>query len=126
MKVMEYACEIDSETKTIKVITKGELTTTETAAMALKVLIKAKELKYKIIFDYRLSINRISFADAYFWYSKHYDNVDVELRKVPTAYIVNEKDWQFFSFFECTNNNKLIPIKIFRNENTIFDWFNSL
>ena len=123
---MEYTCEIDSESKTIKVITKGELTTIETAAMGLNILNKAKEMKYKIIFDHSLSRNRISIAEAYFWFRDHYDNIDLELRKIPTAYIVNENDWEFYSFFECTNNNKYIPIKIFREENTISEWFEDL
>jgi len=123
---MEYTYKIDAESKTIKVITKGELTTRETAAMGLEILTKAKELKYKIIFDYRLSRNRISITEAYYWFSAHYDNVDLELRKIPTAYIVNENDCEFYFFFECTSINKCIPIKVFLDENTISEWIETL
>jgi len=119
---MEYNYEINSESKTIYVITTGDLRVKETAEMGLDILMKAKELRYKIVFDNRLSRNKISIGDAYFWFSAHYDTIDKELKKIPTAYLVNENDWEFYFFFQCTNTNKGIPIKVFLEENAVLNW----
>lgn len=120
--IMKYTYEINSESKAIHVITTGDLITKEVASMGVKILLKAKELKYKVVFDYRFSKNRISIAEAYFWYVEHYDHVDVELRHIPIAYIVNNEDWNFYSFFECTCTNRGICVKLFKDENAIWEW----
>jgi hypothetical protein len=94
--------------------------------MGLEILLKAKELNFKVIFDHRFSKNRISIAEAYSWFSNHYDHIDIELRRIPTAYISNKEDWDFYSFFECTCYNKGIPIKVFREQNADSEWINGL
>lgn len=121
-----YTYEINSKNQTIDVITIGDLITEEAVEMGLKIMLKAKELKYKILFDNRLSINRISIGEAYYWFSTHFDNIDRELRCIPTAYIANKEDWDFYSFFECTCNNKGIPIRAFQEENAAMKWLESL
>ena len=123
---MTYTYEINSATKTIIVINVGELIANEVAAMGLEILLKAKEFKYKVIFDHRLSKNSISITEAFYWFSDHYDYIDKGLRFIPTAYIVNKEDWDFYSFFECTCNNKGIPIKVFQDENALSEWSNSM
>lgn len=123
---MDYTYEINSKNRTINVITMGDLITEEAVAMGLEVLLKAKKLKYKIVFDNRLSKNRISIGEAYCWFSTHFDKVDTELRFIPTAYIANNKDWDFYSFFECTCSNKGIPIKVFQGEDAAMKWLGAL
>jgi len=123
---MKYTYEINTVNQTIKVCTIGELITKEVAAMGLEILLKAKELKYRVIFDHRFSKNRISIVEAYYWFSTHYDHIDNELRYIPTAYIANKEDWDFYSFFECTCNNKGIVLKVFQDENAVSEWFDSL
>jgi hypothetical protein len=123
---MEYTYEICSKSRTIKVITFGSLITEEVVAMGLDIMFKAKELRYKIVFDNRLSENRISMAEAYYWFSTHFDNIDAKLRYIPTAYIANKEDWDFYSFFECTSNNKGIRIRAFQEESAAIKWIESL
>ncbi|HEY6913821.1 MAG TPA: hypothetical protein VI413_04025, partial [Paludibacter sp.] len=77
---------------------------------------------YKIVFDNRLTKNRISIGEAYSWFVTHFDNIDYSLRRIPTAYIVNNDDWDFYSFFECTCNNKGIPIRVFQEEGAAMKW----
>ena len=50
---MKYTYEINSDTKTINVTTIGDLRTTDMATMELEIRMKAKEMKYKIIYDHR-------------------------------------------------------------------------
>ena len=119
---MRYTYDINSENQTITVVTEGDLISKEAAEMGLKVLLKAKELKYRIVFDYRLSKNRISIGDAYFWFSNHYDSIDSGLRYIPTVYLANKDDFEFFSFFELTCNNQGIPIKVFQDEKEASKW----
>lgn len=119
---MTYSYEINSENHAIIVNTIGELNTKEMVAMGLEILSKAKNIGFKVIFDHRMSKNRVSISDAYSWYYDHYDCVDIELRKIPIAYIANNEDWEFYTFFECTCNNKGIPIKVFKNDNTVSEW----
>ena len=122
---MKYTYKINSENKTIVVITKGDLETKEVAAMGLIIRLKANELKYKIIFDCRLSKNRISITEAYYWFSTHYDSINSKLSYIPSAYLANKKDWDFYSFFETTSNNKGIPIKMFLDEKSALEWLES-
>ena len=119
---MDYTYEINSDNKTIVVITTGDLETKEFAEMGLKILLKAKELKYKIIFDFRFSKNKILLAEAYFWFSTHYDHVDRQLKYIQSAYLTNEVDHYFYSFFELTSNNKGIPMKLFLDEAPALEW----
>jgi len=119
---MQYEYIINNENKTINVLTIGNLEAGELAAMGLEIMMKAKELKYKIIFDFRLSKNKVSIGEAYFWFSMHYDKIDIEFRHIPTVYIVNKDDWDFYSFFECTCINRGIPIKVFLDENGVLKW----
>jgi hypothetical protein len=122
---MKYTYEINSENKTIVVITTGDLKTKELASMGLTILLKAKELKYKIIFDHRLSRNRISITEAYYWFGTHYDSIDSKIKFIPSAYIANKEDMDFYSFFATTSNNKGIPIKIFLDEKPALEWLES-
>jgi len=123
---MNYTYEINSEKQTINVVTIGDLITKEVVAMGLEIMFKAKMLKYKIIFDHRNSKNRISIGEAYSWYSTHYDNIDNNLRYIPTAYIANIEDWDFYYFFEMTCNNKGIRLKTFQEENAAMKWLESI
>ena len=122
---MKYIHKINHENKTIVVITIGDLETKEVAAMGLRIRLKANELKYKIIFDSRLSKNRISMTEAYYWFSTHYDRIDSKLKFIPSAYIANKADKDFFRFFETTSNNKGIPIKMFLDEKSALEWLES-
>ena len=121
---MHYTYQINHDYKMINVVTIGDLITKELASMQLKISKIAKQLKYKIIYDYRLSKNRISMAEAYFWFNNLYDKVDWESRKIPLAYLVNIEDWKFYLFFECTSVNKGFPIKVFQEENAVLKWLN--
>lgn len=123
---MNYTFKIETDKKFIHIITVGDLITNEVVAMGLEIMLKAKMLKYNILYDHRLSNNRISIAEAFDWYSIHYDYIDNELRRIPTAYIVNKEDWDFFSFFECTCYNNGIPIRVFQEECEAVKWVNSI
>ena len=123
---MKYTYEIYSKNQLIYVVTMGDLITEEVVAMGMKIMLKAKELKYKILFDNRLSRNRITTVEAYYWFSTHFDKIDPELRHIPSAYISNKLDWDFYSFFECTCNNKGIRIRAFQEENAAMEWPKSL
>ncbi len=123
---MRYTYDLNSEKQTIVVQTRGDLFKNEVIAMGLEILLKAKELKYKVFFDHRLSKNKISITDAYFWFSDNYDYIDTNLKLIPTAYIANQEDWEFFSFFECTSHNKGIPVKAFKEESAAWEWFNNI
>lgn len=123
---MNYTFEINSENKMIRVITTGDLIKESVALMGLEIMLKAKILKYNILYDYRLSKNRISIVDAYHWYSNYYDNIDIGFRFIPIAYIANNEDWSFYSFFECTCNNNRIPVRVFQEESAAVKWIESL
>jgi hypothetical protein len=122
---MNYTYEINSENKTIVVKANENLISKEVATMELEILLKAKKLDYKVIFDHRYLKNRISIGEAYFWYSTKYEYVDNELMCIPTAYIANKDDLDFYSFYESACNEKGIHIKLFHDENALSEWLNS-
>ena len=119
---MNYNYSIDESSKTVTVRTTGHLETKELSEMGILMRVQARDLKYKIIFDYRLSKNFISITEAYYWFSDYYDVVDIKLGQIPTAIITNNEDKEFFNFFETTCTNKGIIIKIFLEEISAINW----
>ena len=119
---MTYSSEIIHNSKLILVRTEGDLITNELSVMCLMMRVQARDLNYKLIFDYRLSKNYISITEAYSWFSLHYDSVDMKLRRINTAVISNKYDKEFFSFLETTCYNKGIPLKMFLEEENAKDW----
>ncbi len=119
---MEYTYKVISNYKIIKVKVIGDLATKETASMGKIIRLKAKEMNYKIFFDLTQANNKISISEAYFWFADHYDNIDIKLRYIPTAYLTNEKDKSFFNFFETTCLNKGIRVKMFMKMEEAFEW----
>lgn len=120
--VMEYTYGINRNYKIIEVKVYGDLDTRETALMGKTIRLKAKELNYKILFDFTQARNKISIAEAYFWFADHYDKIDTELRYIPTAHLSNEEDRSFFSFCETTCYNKCIKIKMFMEKEKALEW----
>ena len=122
---MNYTYTIVPKSKTITLITKGELNPNEVAELELKIRLIANDLKYKIIFDFRLSKIKISVSEAFYWMSNHFDNVETKFKQMKSAYLVNKEDWEFYTFFEYTNTNNGFPIKAFREEALISSWLES-
>jgi hypothetical protein len=109
---MEYTYEIIDECKIIKVTVLGVLTTHETALMGIIVRVKAYETGYKLLFDYtRLASIQISSGAAYFWFPDHYDNVNIKLRHIPTAILINK-----------TCYNKGIKLRVFEEDKRALEW----
>jgi len=123
---MKCIYDINPEGQTINVELIGRLKTKELADLSLKIMLKAKELKYKIIFDCRMLKIKITIVEAYYWYAKYYDHIDIGLRSISIAYIVNKENLDFYSFFECTCMNNGIQIKVFQKKTDIFNWIESI
>jgi hypothetical protein len=119
---MEYSFTINTDTNIIIVNTSGELIKNEVAKMDKRIRIKANDLKYKILFDFRQSKNRITFADAYFWFTEFYKDDEKLLLSIPTVHLSSAEDEDFFRFFEITTNNSGIPIKMFLDNMHAIEW----
>ena len=120
---MEYTCEIIDEHKIIKVTVWGVLKTHETALMGIIVRVKAFEIGYKLLFDYtQLTSIQISSGAAYFWFPDHYDKINIKLRYIPTAILINEINYSAFIFFENTCYNKGIKLKVFEENQKALEW----
>lgn len=119
---MHYTHRINHINKIITVRTTGDLTTNELAAMGILMRLKARNLNYKILFDYSLSKNYISITEAYYWFSDHYDPIDKTLRYVTAAIVYNLKDESFFNFLETTCSNAGIKIKVFIDKKNALEW----
>jgi hypothetical protein len=120
---MEYTYEIIDELKVIKVTVLGALTTSEAALMGITVRVKAHEIGYKLLFDYsKLTSIQISSGSAYFWFPDYYDKINIKLRYIPTALLINVRNSSAFIFFENTCYNKGIRIKIFKENESALEW----
>jgi hypothetical protein len=119
---MNYSYNLNSENKTITVITTGNYNARELETIEFQIRRKANDLKYKIIFDYRMSKISISITDFYYWFSNKYDSTNLRLKLIQSAYLVNDNDWDAYTFFECTSANNSIPVKVFLEENAANDW----
>ena len=122
---MKYIYDIINSSKIVEVRVSGDLDIRGAALMGRTIRIKAKELNYKILFDFTQTRNKIPIAEAYFWFADYYDEVDIKLRHIPTAHLSNEEDKPFFSFFETTCYNKCIKVKMFTKKEKAFEWLKS-
>ena len=95
--MLKHNYKINTEIQTIVVTLNGDLVISDMVSLGVEILQKAKELKYKVVFDCRQSRVKISMGDAYFLYVDHYDHIDIGFRNVPISYIVNKEDWSFYS-----------------------------
>lgn len=119
---MNYTYNLNFERKTIDVVINGICNTTELKRIEFLIRLKANELKYRIVFDYRqLNINSMM-SELYFWFTSDYFENDNTLKYIQTAYLVDKEYWNKFLFFECTSSNKGITIKVFLEENALLDW----
>jgi len=110
---MNYNYTLNEISKIITVRTTGHLKTKELSEMGVLMRKKARDLNYKILFDYSLSKNFISITEAYYWFSDYYDVVDMKLRNIPAAIITCKEDNKFFQFVETTCFNNGIELKVF-------------
>ncbi|MFA5046246.1 MAG: hypothetical protein WC542_09990 [Paludibacter sp.] len=123
---MEYTCENDSDNKILIIRLFGELYSNEVALMDKEIRLKAQILDYKIVYDFRETINDMSITDAYYWFVADYNKTLFELKHIPVALITNREDVHFFNFFETTSINKGARIKICEDEFSAFQWFERL
>lgn len=119
---MNYSYQKNENTRIITVRTTGHLKTKELSEMGVLIRLQAIDMKYKIIFDHRLSKNLITITEAYYWFSDYYDVVNIKLRQIRSAIITNKEDNEFFQFLETTCSNQGIPIKVFLEEEPAIDW----
>lgn len=119
---MIYLYKIVKAKKYILVDVIGDVHTAEFAKLDVEVCALASNLNYKIIFNFKRAIIRIGFGEAYFWFSKHLDNVNLQFRRIPTAHIANDSNEHFFYFVETAWSNQGIRIKMFKNDTDALEW----
>jgi len=123
---MRYSYVLNHGIKIIIVKVIGDLHTNDVAKMDKEIRIKAKELNYKIIFDFRETKNYISISDAYNWFSNNYKNSFFNLCFIPVVKISNEKDKSFFQFFETTMINRGVNVKMCADEISAYHWLENI
>jgi len=123
---MDYSYRINKINKIILVTVVGELNATNFEKLCLEIYKQALELKYKVIFDFIGTNITISVGEAYYWFTEHLDNIDIRYRKIPIAYIANDKNWSFLEFVETMWSNGGIVIKVFKNEAFAVKWLISI
>jgi len=120
--MMTYSYKINNTTKAIIVDINGEMYPTDFAKLDVEVCTLALNLNYKIIFNFKKAIVRICLGEAYFWFSNHLDNINLQFRFIPTAHIANDSNESFFHFVETTWSNQGVKIKMFKNEDEALNW----
>lgn len=119
---MQYTYSVNLVKKIILVKVKGNLVPAKAALLGRKIRSKAKELNCKIVFDLTDTQNYILIGEALFWISNHYDIIDSDLKFIPTAYIINDKDESFYTFVETVFSSKGLLAKSFKEEQAAIDW----
>jgi len=119
---MTYLYNIDKVKKNILVDVIGDIYTADFAKLDVEVCALALNLNCKIIFNFKNAIIRIGFGEAYFWFSKHLDNVNLQFRRIPTAHIANDSNERFFHFVETAWSNQGVRIKMVKNDTDALEW----
>jgi hypothetical protein len=116
---MEHAYKIDESKQIIFVTITGNVHEKEASVVGILMRMKAIELNYGLLFDFRLSTNHITVGQAYFWFDRYYD---AELKKVKTVHLINQSDYHFFEFVQTTSKNRGAKLKVFTNEAEAIEW----
>lgn len=123
---MNYNIKVNYHKKVIHVVTTGDLILRHFVDVGVEIFLQARELGCVVLYDTRLSKNKISITDAYYLYSSYYDKADPGFRRIPVAYVVAVEDRNFYTFLECTCLLNGITIKIFHEENDVVKWLECL
>lgn len=123
---MEYTYEVHPDLKVLSVRLSGMLYKKDVALIDHEIRLKARELNYKIVLDFRDTSNYMSFGDAYFWFGTNSNNMSMDLIYIPVVHVTNEQDEYFFNFLEITSNNKGARIKTCRDQTSAFQWLEKL
>ncbi len=123
---MQYVEVIDDDRKTITARIQGDTTEMQLASEARETRLRAKELHYGIVFDFRLTNLRITVTQVYYWIEKHYDGVDPDLKHIPVAYLIRWRDQQLFDFIETRFHNTGATVQQFEDETVAVAWLQSL
>lgn len=112
---MQYKCELDITSNILTVTIIGNLTREKAVLYGLSICKKATKDNCKLIFDFRLACNKICLGDAYFGIQDLYSIKNLDIKKIPTAHIPNEKDIEFFKFVETVAINRFVNVKMCRS-----------
>jgi len=123
---MDYIEEIDSARRIIIARIRGDMTTDTLAPLSTATRMQARELRYGIIFDYRLATNHIGISDAFYWFSDHYASDRSELKRIPTAFIHKKEDHAFGSFAVTSLMNQGVLVSLFAEEEPAADWVSTM
>lgn len=122
---MRYKEEVDDPRKILCVRVSGEITKEKLAPKTTQTRLRAKELNYGILLDFRKVRNYVTIVDAYYWLAEHYDGLDATLKFIPTAHVVDPKDEEFARFVETTFLNRGASIRVFTQERAAIEWLES-
>lgn len=122
---MEYTSQINEPSKILFVRVSGVSDKEAMSAMGIAMRLKAQELNYKLLFDFRKIEPFLSVIARYNWVEDNYDRVDPSLKFIPTAHLANEEDMKTFRMLETFWRNKGAEVKLFSEEEDAIKWLDS-
>jgi hypothetical protein len=122
---MEYTTQINEPRKFLFIRISGILDIEALSAMGIAMRLKAKELNYKLLFDFRKIRPIVSVINKYNWIEDNYDHVDPLLKYIPTAHLAKEEDMKSFRMLETFWMNKGAEVKLFSEEDDAIKWLDS-
>ena len=113
---MGYTLEINKRKRLVITRLEGDLFHEEMGKIGIEARLKAKELNYKTLFDFRNTKNYVSITDAHYWIKDFYDKTDKDIRHIPAAHLVDEENADFFDFIETSWSNQGLTVGSFYDE----------
>ena len=123
---MEVVYEYDDDRKIIIIRVSGEMTIETIAPVSNENRLKAKEMNYKLLYDFRRSSYKKAIVGAYKFFEENFDETEIDVNYIPTANIINEEDVEFFKFIETTLTNRGARLKYFTDEEKGIEWLLSM
>lgn len=122
---MDYSIEMLDDKRIIKVVIKSDLYPEETAAMGAKIRLRALDLNYMIILDFRDTTNYVSLIQGHNWFSDFYTDLNPKIKFIPTVHITNAEEEKFFQFVETPLVNNGVVIKVAKDEESAIEWLDT-
>jgi hypothetical protein len=119
---MTFSVTVDDEKKLVISKVRGVLKGRKTAEMGKSCRLKAKQLGYSLILDFRDTQITIGIAETFSWFKDHYSKDESSLRLVKTAHLYSPNQERLFEFVQLSWQNQGILTRAFRDRDAAISW----
>ena len=123
---MEYTEEVLLSSDVIYAAVSGKIEVDQLATLGKQTRQRAHVSGLKVLIDFTQATGFPSIVNGHNWFNTYYDNMELHLRRVPTAHLCPPSDIEFFNFVETSWTNRGDIIRAFTDREAALKWLESI